>query len=70
MDVMALARPAGSQAAAYALTQCFTPKLQIDLPDKARLSPLMDMLNVRYVVLRGARLRKSGRHFKVRITGP
>jgi len=37
----------------YALTQWLLPRFQFSPPDGIRLSPILDMLNVRYVIFRG-----------------
>jgi hypothetical protein len=38
----------------YALTQRLTPRINVTPPDLIQLSPVLDMLNVRYVIFRGS----------------
>jgi hypothetical protein len=44
----------GSRHLPYALAQWFHPRATITPPDAIRLSPVLDMLNVRYVIFRGS----------------
>jgi len=37
----------------YAITQWYTPKIDLQPPDLVKLSPILDLLNVRYVIFRG-----------------
>jgi hypothetical protein len=53
MDVMRLAENPGYESSSYALTQWFSPKSKNLPPDGIQLSPVLDMLNVRYVIFRG-----------------
>lgn len=53
MEVMALAADSSSPRVSYALTQWFVPKVTLTPPDGIRLSPVLDMLGVRYVIFRG-----------------
>jgi len=50
MDLMRLAADPQSRSGSV---QRFIPKLDFTPPDTVKLSPILDMLNVRYVVLRG-----------------
>ena len=52
MDVLDLAREPEEHKISYARTQWFIPKVQSVPPDGIRLSPVLDMLGVRYVILR------------------
>jgi len=52
MDLMSLAAAPEYQAVPYALTQWFQPSGEIT-PGGIRLSPVLDMLDVRYAILRG-----------------
>ena len=54
MPLMAMAAETNSPVFGYALTQWFTPRSQFVPPDGIRLSPVLDMLGVRYVIFRGA----------------
>lgn len=54
MDLMALAAGPGSLAPDYALSQYFTPQIRMSSAGTLRLPPVLDMLNVRYVVFRGS----------------
>jgi hypothetical protein len=60
MDVMALAADPRSPVLNYSQTQWFTPRVNFEPPDGVRLSPILDMLDVRYVIFRGAPV--SGMH--------
>ena len=53
MDLMDLARVPRSRGLPYALTQWFSPKISFTPLGVMRLSPVLDMLNVRYVIFRG-----------------
>ena len=54
MDVMELARDPRAPGLPYALTQWFVPKVARSPLGDIRLSPVLDMLNVRYVIFRGS----------------
>ena len=54
MDLMAMAADPGSPAVEYALTQWFIPRASFFPPDVIQLSPILDMLGVRYVIFRGS----------------
>jgi hypothetical protein len=53
IDLMTLAASPESPKPRYAQTQWFLPKSQFEPPDGIRLSPVLDLLNVRYVIFRG-----------------
>jgi hypothetical protein len=53
MDVMRMAASPESPAYPYALTQWFVPRSKFEPPDGIRISPILDMLNVRYLIFRG-----------------
>ena len=53
MDIMAIAADPHSVKYPYAQTQWFMPRLDFMPPDGVRLSPILDMLDVRYVIFRG-----------------
>jgi hypothetical protein len=53
VEVMMLAAGEGFRIPSYALTQWYVPRLAITAAGELQLSPIMDMLNVRYVVFRG-----------------
>jgi len=52
MDLMMLAASPDSPAYPYALTQWFVPRLKFEPPDGIRISPLLDLLDVRYLIFR------------------
>lgn len=52
IDVMRLAMDKASPQVPYALTQWYLPKLGLDRGN-VRMHPVMDLFNVRYVILRG-----------------
>jgi hypothetical protein len=54
IDLLGLAADEQSKAHYYALTQEMTPRAEFTPDGGIRLSPVLDMLNVRYVILRGA----------------
>ena len=54
MDLMAIAAGPDSLRLPYALTQWFAPQATVSPPDGIRLSPVLDMLDVRYVIFRGS----------------
>ncbi|MGD0650341.1 MAG: hypothetical protein ABSA97_04250 [Verrucomicrobiia bacterium] len=54
MDLMAIAADPRSPRIRYALTQWFVPRATVSPPDGIRLSPVLDMLGVRYVIFRGS----------------
>jgi hypothetical protein len=54
IDLLGLAATPQSKAYFYALTQEMTPKAEFTPEGAIRLSPILDMLGVRYVILRGA----------------
>jgi len=54
MDLMGSAVDPGFQPPPYAMTQWYRPRATIAPPDHIHLSPLLDMLGVRYVIFRGA----------------
>jgi hypothetical protein len=60
MDVMALAADPRSPVLNYSQTQWFTPRVNLQPPDGIQLSPILDMLDVRYVIFRGSPV--SGMH--------
>ena len=51
LKLLDLARQPGTSSPSYALTQWFTPKL-LRGTDGLRLSPVLDLLNVRYLIFR------------------
>jgi hypothetical protein len=53
MDLMASAADPDFQPSLYSLTKWYRPRTTISAPDNIRLSPLLDMLDVRYVIFRG-----------------
>ncbi len=53
MPLMAMAAETNSPVLSYALTQHLIPRAQFRPPDGIRLSPILDMLGVRYVIFRG-----------------
>jgi hypothetical protein len=53
VDLLKIGADTGSLALEYAVTQWMRPQGTIQPPDTIRLSPVMDMLGVRYVILRG-----------------
>jgi hypothetical protein len=53
IEVMKLAAGNDFRILPYALTQWYAPRLSITPAGDVQLSPIMDMLNVRYVVFRG-----------------
>jgi len=53
MDIMAFAAHPDSPRINYAMTQWFRPRVEFVPPDGIRLSPILDMLGVRYVIFRG-----------------
>jgi len=53
MPLMAMAAETNSPTLNYAQTQWFIPRSQFVPPDGIRLSPVLDMLGVRYVIFRG-----------------
>jgi hypothetical protein len=53
MDLMDLAIDAHSPKYSYAMTQWYLPRGVFVPPDVVRLSPVLDMLGVRYVIFRG-----------------
>ena len=54
MDLMLLTDdPRLSPRIPYALTQWLVPKMDVHLPDVVQLSPILDMLGVRYIIFRG-----------------
>ena len=56
MDLLDPAADPQSKAYSYASTQRMTPKAEFTPEGGIRLSPILDMLDVRYVILRGAPL--------------
>jgi hypothetical protein len=54
MDLMASAADPDFHPSLHVLTKWYQPRLTISPPDNVRLSPVLDMLNVRYVVFRGS----------------
>lgn len=54
IDVMEIARDPRAGSLPYALTQWFLPKISTTSSGAIRLSPILDMLNVRYVIFRGS----------------
>jgi hypothetical protein len=53
IDLAKIAEAPNSPKNSYALTQWLVPKLGISRSGAVRISPLLDMLNVRYVIFRG-----------------
>lgn len=53
MDLMRLAASKRLPTTGNAWTQFYSPQIEFAPPDVLRLSPVLDMLNVRYVILRG-----------------
>ena len=53
MPLMAMAAETNSPALSYALTQHLIPRAELLVPDGIRLSPILDLLGVRYVIFRG-----------------
>ena len=53
MDLMRAAENSNFEGLSYALAQWYLPKSKLLPPDGIQLSPLLDMLNVRYVIFRG-----------------
>jgi hypothetical protein len=56
MDLMAIVRDPRDTANKYALTQWLAPKAKLGPEGIIRLSPVLDMLGVRYVIFRGSPL--------------
>lgn len=54
IELVTSAADPGSRHLLYALTQWFHPRVNITPPDTIRLSPILDMLSVRYVIFRGS----------------
>ncbi len=54
IDLLGIGADPKSPNIPYALTQNLIPKAEIFPPDDIHLSPVMDMLSVRYVIFRGA----------------
>jgi len=54
MEIMSLAAKPDSTKLSYAATQWFVPRGSYLPPDGVRLSPILDMLGVRYVIFRGS----------------
>jgi hypothetical protein len=54
VQVLASAAHQPSQQNNYATLQWFTPKLELNRPAGVKLSPILDMLGVRYVIVRGS----------------
>jgi hypothetical protein len=52
LDLLDLARDPRDQSPSYARTQSYLPRVQVSAEGKLKLSPLLDMLNVRYLVFR------------------
>ncbi|MGB8356247.1 MAG: hypothetical protein WCD79_20280 [Chthoniobacteraceae bacterium] len=53
IDLLGIGADPNSPNIPYALTQNLFPKARLAPPDDIRLSPVMDMLGVRYVIFRG-----------------
>jgi hypothetical protein len=53
MDIMAIAADPKSPKLPYAFTQYFIPSARVVPPDKVTLSPVLDMLSVRWLIFRG-----------------
>jgi hypothetical protein len=51
--LLAIAADRRSPAVNYAMTQWLIPRLVLAPPDTVRLSPILDMMGVRYVIFRG-----------------
>jgi len=54
MDLMGIAADPRSPVVPYALTQNMIPKARLMPPDNVLLSPVLDMLGVRFVIFRGS----------------
>jgi len=54
VDLLEIGADPKSPELSYAITQNLIPKAQIFPPDDIHLSPVMDMLSLRYVIFRGA----------------
>jgi hypothetical protein len=53
MDIMAFAADPRSPKINYSMMQWFSPRVDLVPPDGIRLSPILDLLGVRYVIFRG-----------------
>ncbi|MCY2991495.1 MAG: hypothetical protein NTY19_27010 [Planctomycetota bacterium] len=53
MDLLAITADPRSARIPYALSQGLIPSMELKPPNVLRLSPILDMLNVRYVIFRG-----------------
>jgi len=51
---MAIAADPGFHPGTSSLTKCFGPVPPVSLPDVIGLSPVLDMLGVRYVIFEGS----------------
>ncbi len=54
MDLMASAADPRFPRIPYGMTKWFLPRATVSPPDNVRLSPVLDMLDVRYVIFRGS----------------
>jgi hypothetical protein len=54
IDLLAIAADPRFPLVPYALTQRLTPRINVTPPGLVQLSPLLDMLNVRYIIFRGS----------------
>jgi hypothetical protein len=54
IDLMSMVADARTPVMPYALTQWLIPKIALQPPATIRLHPVLDMLNVRYVIFRGS----------------
>lgn len=64
VQLTASAATSTSPKHAYAIMQWFTPEIGLGVPDQLRLSPILDMLGVRYVIFRGTPPRGFVPHFE------
>lgn len=53
VELLETTASADSVKLSYALTQWLTPRVELVLPNDCELSPVLNMLNVRYVIVRG-----------------
>jgi len=53
MDVLRLAADPHYRTSGNGWTQVYSPKMEMAPPDNVRLPPILDMLNVRYLIFRG-----------------
>ena len=53
IELLDLAAQPGAARPHYALTQWFQPRVNVELPGRLRLPPVLDLLGVRYLIFRG-----------------